>query len=278
MKSFETDNLESAVESWTGEPCPTLVAGGWSKNVWGKGNKWRAVLSDCGKYVAVYNWTTKEYQSFYMKGFKSSVPKSIPLIPTGDYSDEFLTFKDLDEYPDHPYLVKKGISKAVKDIGLKLKLRGESLVIPCVNPKREIVSFQYIQPDGTKRFKANAPLGKFYCFMVYRPMNNGTNDMVTELEYRNKLKGHLICEGLATGISIAKYCKDNDLMFEVYMAFGRNNLDNTAKLFKKPLICADNDGINSHNSKVDCSVICPNKKGDYNDYPDDLNILRGLYQ
>ncbi|GLQ05870.1 toprim domain-containing protein [Sneathiella chinensis] len=98
---------------------------------------------------------------------------------------------------DHPYLVRKQI----KPFGI-VQVE-DSLVVPVIcSEDGEIISVQYIDQDGSKRFLKGGRT-KGGCFQICGD---------TE-------KGIYICEGYATGASIAEATGG-----EVYAAFNANNL------------------------------------------------------
>lgn len=120
----------------------------------------------------------------------------------------------------HAYLERKGVQAVAG-----LKVYGDALVVP-LHSGTEIVSLQFIQPDGTKRFLSGGR--KKGCFFLL-------GDKDTE-------KPLLICEGLATGLSLYE-CTGNPVL----VAFDAGNLAPVAEmarqkyLERKIIVCADND-------------------------------------
>jgi putative DNA primase/helicase len=121
----------------------------------------------------------------------------------------------------HPYLTTKGV-KPVDGLRLQDKL----LVIPVQDEAGHIVSLQYIGPDGQKMFlKGGRTAGCFF------PIGGKDTD-----------KPLLLCEGLATGLSLNE-CTG----YPVLVAFSSGNLLAVAKIARqkypkrKIVVCADND-------------------------------------
>ena len=120
---------------------------------------------------------------------------------------------------DHPYLVKK----QVKPFGLK-SYNG-SLMVPVKDVSQNLHGIQFIQADGTKKFKTGtAKAGHFH--MIGRPVDNLV----------------IITEGYATAASIhmaTGHC--------VFVAFDAGNLQTVAEFVHKRqpawriVIAADND-------------------------------------
>lgn len=118
----------------------------------------------------------------------------------------------------HPYLINKGI----KPYGIR-QLKN-MLVIPVRNAYGQLMSLQFIQPDGTKRFiTGGKKLGGY--FSMGTPV-----DTV------------LVCEGVATGASLFEATQ-----IAVAVAFDAGNLCHVAKAIREKfpgitiVICADND-------------------------------------
>ena len=123
---------------------------------------------------------------------------------------------------EHSYLNAKGVKTAP---GLKLH-KSEALVVPVYDEGGKTVSLQFIDAEGNKRFLAGGR--KKGCFFPI-----GGKDTEKTL---------LVCEGLATGLSLYE-C----LGLPVLVAFDAGNLEPVAEMarFKYPkrdiILCADND-------------------------------------
>lgn len=152
---------------------------------------------------------------------------------------------------DHPYLVKKHIKLHGARSG-----RGNTLIIPLYNIKKELVSLQFISETGDKRLLSGG-LKKGCFYSLGKP-----TDRI------------LICEGFATGASLFE---NNGYMTVV--AFDASNLKDVAILIKslRPdaeiIICGDND-LSGTGQKAARSAalacggkyILPPTLGDFNDH------------
>lgn len=132
-----------------------------------------------------------------------------------------------DAYPciDHPYLAKKG----VKTVAGLMQSNGDIIVPMYANDS--IVSVQFIKPDGEKRFLTGGKVkGAYLCI-------NGSDDLI------------LICEGVATGISLFEATGAT-----VYCAFSASNIYEVAAHAKnarqnaKIIIAGDDDKNNAVNA------------------------------
>jgi len=119
----------------------------------------------------------------------------------------------------HPYLNRKGLSM----VGCtNLRTSGESLVIP-VMAGEKIISLQTIEPDGSKRFFAGAPV-KSGAYLITRPRAAVT----------------CLCEGLATGLALFQSIQQSN----VIVCFDAGNLLPVAERIKPTgsvVVCGDND-------------------------------------
>lgn len=132
--------------------------------------------------------------------------------------------------PDHAYLVRKGIQ------AYGLRQKGEALVAPIRSPDQELLSLQFIQPDGTKKFLTGTPKRGNYLSLHF----------TAEAPERV-----LICEGVATGASLHQATSES-----VVVAFDAGNLLPVAQAIRAKLpdaaiiICADNDHKSAENRGV----------------------------
>lgn len=150
----------------------------------------------------------------------------------------------------HLYLAKK----CIKPHGVRI--RGNQLVIPMCDQSDRIVSLQFIQPDGSKRFLSGGQ--KKGCFF----------------EIGNFSDPLLICEGFATGASLHE-----ELGKYVVVAFDAGNLRRVAEIMQarhpktKIIIAGDNDlsgvgqkAANEAAASVGGLVLIPDQAGcDWND-------------
>lgn len=121
----------------------------------------------------------------------------------------------------HPYLM----NKKIKPIG-KIKQIGDSLIIP-IFKDQQIISLQFIEPNGDKRFLKDGEVRGGYFYI------KGTDDRL-----------FLLCEGYATGVSLFLATG-----FNVLVAFNAGNLSAVGSLIKDKnvVVCADNDHYNEQN-------------------------------
>lgn len=162
--------------------------------------------------------------------------------------------------PKHSYLVNKRVCPH----GILQK--EENLLIPAFTRHGDIVSYQTIQPDGTKRYQPKGSIaGAFYPIGKVSPQGD-----------------ICVCEGFATGATIHEVTK-----LPVFVAFDAGNLIKVAMELRaiypnRIVICADNDAFTKDNpglmeAKKVCAAI-PNcimlypefknpkeKKTDFND-------------
>ncbi len=166
----------------------------------------------------------------------------------------------------HPYIERKGI----RAYGVK-ELNG-ALLVPLYDGKDNLCNIQFIQADGTKRFKTGAKKkGAYFAF--------GSTDTKTVV----------ICEGFATGASIAQATGHY-----VVVAFDAGNLLPVAERIKASLkdgwaliIAGDNDAFKPTNTgkdkatacaaTVDACVVIPDFTGcEITNAPTDFNDLHAL--
>lgn len=125
---------------------------------------------------------------------------------------------------EHPYLLAKGI----KPYGLHVTTTnaGPRLLIP-LRVNKELVSLQFIDPDGSKRFKTGGRVQGAYCAI-------GTAKTIDATV--------IVCEGYATGASLFESTR-----YAVAVAFNAGNLLAVAQAIRAKLpdatiiIAADDD-------------------------------------
>ncbi len=138
--------------------------------------------------------------------------------------------------PLHPYYAKKGLGEAVKHLK-PVFMDNNSLIIPVQhlsnNGELETWSLQFIDPDGNKRFLKGGKLkGGFYPVRL-APNGGYVHEVV-------------ICEGYATGVTLAAYYFQHS---EVICAFNAGNLKKVAIALKhrypaaRFIIAGDNDHL-----------------------------------
>ena len=135
----------------------------------------------------------------------------------------------------HPYIERKGI----RAYGVK-ELNG-ALLVPMYDGKDNLCNIQFIQADGSKKFKTGAKKKGAY----FRFGATGTKAVV-------------ICEGFATGASIAQATGHT-----VVVAFDAGNLLPVAQRIKSNLldgwrliIAGDNDAFKPTNTGKDKATAC----------------------
>ncbi|MGN6259612.1 MAG: AAA family ATPase [Ralstonia sp.] len=122
---------------------------------------------------------------------------------------------------EHPYIERKGIKPA----GAK-QLR-DALLIPLRDAAGDLRSLQFIQPDGSKRFKTGGTVAGCYCALGGKP---GPSVPL------------LICEGWATACSLYEATR-----YPVAAAMNAGNLLAVAQALRAKLpdaqmiVCADDD-------------------------------------
>jgi len=173
-------------------------------------------------------------------------------------------YEEADACDGHPYLTRKGV---VPVPGLKCDFN-DNLLVPLYDSEGNMLSFLRIRGDGKKRFFSGGKVGGGF----FTIGNLVTADKV------------LICEGLATGISLHKSTRAT---VAVVVVFSAGNLLCVAKelceRYTEPqfIICADNDirkdaslntgpeaayaAAHAINALVAVAVLGSGKKCDFND-------------
>ena len=153
--------------------------------------------------------------------------------------------------PQHPYLIKKGITP----LGTAKQL-GKALAIPLIDENKNVSSLQFIDELGNKRFIKGGKIQSCFSYI------NGSQETI------------LICEGYATGASL-NLATD----FQVFISFSANNLKAVAKIIRnkfpnsKIIICCDNDASGTGQKEaekasraINASFVMPDIVGhDFND-------------
>ena len=138
--------------------------------------------------------------------------------------------------PMHPYFHRKGISEAIRYLP-RVFMEGNNIIIPVKHLNEqgepETWSLQFIDPDGNKRFLRGGKLkGGFYPVRL-APKGGRVLEVV-------------ICEGYATGVTLAAYYFQES---EVICAFNAGNLKKVATALKhryptaRFIIAGDNDHL-----------------------------------
>jgi putative DNA primase/helicase len=123
----------------------------------------------------------------------------------------------------HPYLDRKGVQPH-----FRLRVLGPDLVVPLFNAAGELRTLQFISPDGKKRFLQGGQKSGYFLSLATK-----TTDRRQAL---------LICEGLATGLSLSEATG-----METLVAFAADGLKAVALGARRDwpdraiLLSADND-------------------------------------
>lgn len=157
---------------------------------------------------------------------------------------------------EHPYFVSKGINNVIKTVNQVYQIFN-TLLVPVYQFKVpaksvidiyeyerifELVSLQFIDANGGKRFLSGGKIkGGFF-----------------PIRFEGHIVSIVVCEGLATGVTYAKYY---DQFSEVVCAFNASNLKEVAKAFKvrypmaRVIVAGDNDRFTERKTGVNTGVI-----------------------
>lgn len=176
----------------------------------------------------------------------------------------------------HSYLASKKINSLPENL-IKYSEKTDSLVVPIVSPEGELCSLQFIDGQGSKKFLPGGQLDGCYCLL------RGP-----------KPEKILLCEGLATGLSLLEHSH-----YSVVVAFNAQNLPKVATTLlnlqakgKIPqstefVVAADNDFYTKGNpglakatqaaSVLGAKIITPEiinqKNTDWNDLAQEREIM-----
>lgn len=167
----------------------------------------------------------------------------------------------------HEYLTKKGIKPH------NTRIYGDKLAVPMYDQRGDLVSFQAIFPDSKKLFFKDAGKKSYFNYIG--------------ADFRSATR-ILICEGFATGATIAEAINDA----AVIIAFDAGNLEPVARFFSqiRPdatiTICGDNDRFNDTNigqikaehvaNLLNCEMVLPLFDADTGTDFNDLAAQKGL--
>ncbi|MFZ6726950.1 AAA family ATPase [Undibacterium sp. MH2W] len=141
---------------------------------------------------------------------------------------------------DNPYCQRKGINPyGVRELSDK-----RTLLVPMRDESGNLTSLQFIEPDGTKRFKADGKIKGSYHSIGGKPVHT-----------------LLICEGYATGASLHQATG-----YPVAVAFHAGNMEAVAIALRaklgaaiKIIICADNDRKTESKTGVNTGLVAATK-------------------
>jgi len=143
----------------------------------------------------------------------------------------------------HPYLASKGFAE-----DKKLSVWKEMLIVP-MRINQSLVGCQMIDKEGGKRFLSG--------------------QITKGAEFRIDAKGrHILCEGLATALSIRKALKTVKKRYTIHVCFSANNILEVAKNYADCMIVADNDPVGIKVAKKTGMPywVSPVEGEDFNDY------------
>lgn len=164
-------------------------------------------------------------------------------------ANELINVKGFYANPEHPYFVKKGINKEVVLLNTVHQL-GSSLMIPAYQFNQqgyfEISTLQYIGDKGGKYFlKGGQTKGSFF-----------------PIRFDGHILTIVICEGFATGVSLAMHYEPTA---EVICVFNARNLKPVARAFKvrypmaRIIIAGDNDRATELKTGVNVGIVKANE-------------------
>jgi putative DNA primase/helicase len=111
----------------------------------------------------------------------------------------------------------------------------------------ELVGCQLIAPDGTKKFLSGQ-------------ITKGAS-LVMGKKGRN-----IVCEGLATGMSVRRAMRYLREQSQIHVCFSANNMVDIASCLENPLVIADNDETGVRSAKKIASTYWLGEAGeDFND-------------
>ena len=140
----------------------------------------------------------------------------------------------------HPYMIRKGFKT-------KFSVWKDLLVVP-MRVGNVLVGCQLISPDGTKRFLSGQ-------------ITKGASLVIGKMVSRD-----IVCEGLATGMSVRRAMHHLCLPYQIHVCFSANNMVEIASCLKNPLVIADHDDTGIRSAKKIASTYWLGEAGeDFND-------------
>lgn len=216
-RRFDSDDDKRGKKSaWYvlhGDGVPAGAFGNWKA---GYSEKW------CGKTDNVMTPAERvEYRNRIDKAKQEAEFTRLTLEAEAAKACSTIIASALDATDDNPYCMRKGI----KPYGLKEFKDKRTLIVPIRDGSGAVTSVQFIDADGTKRFKSHGKITGCYHAIGGKPVDT-----------------LLLCEGYATGASL--YAATG---YPVAVAFNAGNLEAVAKVLRAKLpdiriiVCADND-------------------------------------
>ncbi|NUE96310.1 DNA primase [Gilliamella sp. ESL0232] len=271
------------IEVGNGKHCPCPVCGGKDRfrfdNQNGRGTY---ICNQCGSGDGLE--LIKNYYQCDAKEASNKVAECLNLSNQNNQIRENLAFRNIDSkqlhnnnIPDNPvckkveyllskatlgqpqYLTKKGLT-----FDLPLLDNGR-IFVPMLNLHNEYAGGQFIKPDGSKHLMKGS--NKKSAFILVRSILSRPAEVCANLLAHNEI---IICEGLATGISIAEFRQQST----VISAIDAGNLIHVAKdirelnLTAKIIIAGDNDIGQSPNTGLAKAIEAAQAVNGYYSVPD----------
>ncbi|OTQ77542.1 hypothetical protein B6D23_11390 [Gilliamella sp. N-W3] len=262
------------IEVGNGKHCPCPVCGGKDRfrfdNKDGRGTY---ICNQCGSGDGLE--LIKNYYHCDAKEASSKVAECLNLRNTSTSSD--LKSDLQDNIPDNPVCKKVNylLSKAIlgqsdylteKGLTFDLTLLDDGLIfVPLININSEYTGGQFIEPNGNKRLMRGS--NKKGAFIWVSPKLGRPDEVNKELLTATEI---IICEGLATGISIAEFRQQSIVISAIdagnliHVAKDIRELNPTAKI----IIAGDNDIGQSPNTGLAKAIEAAQAVNGYYSVPD----------
>ena len=271
------------IEVGNGKHCPCPVCGGKDRfrfdNQNGRGTY---ICNQCGSGDGLE--LIKNYCQCDAKEASNRVAECLNLSNQNNQIRENLAFRKIDSeqlyndnIPDNPvckkveYLLSKatlGQSQYLTKKGLTFDLPlldNGRIFVPMLNLHNEYAGGQFIEPDGSKHLMKGS--NKKSAFISVRSILSRPNEVSKELLTANEI---IICEGLATGISISEFRHRS----RVISAIDAGNLIHVSKAIRelnptaKIIIAGDNDIGQSPNTGLAKAIEAAQAVNGYYSVPD----------
>ena len=271
------------IEVGNGKHCPCPVCGGKDRfrfdNQNGRGTY---ICNQCGSGDGLE--LIKNYYHSDAKEASSKVAECLNLSNHNHKIRENLVFRNIDSkqlhnnnIPENPvckkveYLLSKatlGQSQYLTKKGLTFDLPlldNGRIFAPMLNLHNEYAGGQFIEPDGSKHLMKGS--NKKSAFILVRSVLSRPAEVCANLLAHNEI---IICEGLATGISIAEFRLQSIVISAIdagnliHVAKGIRELNPTAKI----IIAGDNDIGQSPNTGLAKAIEASQAVNGYYSVPD----------
>ena len=271
------------IDVGNGKHCPCPVRGGKDRfrfdNQNGRGTY---ICNQCGSGDGLE--LIKNYYHYDAKEASSKVVECLNLSNQNNQIRENLAFRKIDSeqlhndnIPDNPvckkveYLLSKatlGQSQYLTKKGLTFDLPlldNGRIFAPMLNLHNEYAGGQFIEPDGSKHLMKGS--NKKSAFILVRSILSRPAEVCANLLAHNEI---IICEGLATGISIAEFRQQSIVISAIdagnliHVAKDIRELNPTAKI----IIAGDNDIGQSPNTGLAKAIEAAQAVNGYYSVPD----------